>query len=1513
MNPNEYLPAGVPALTRTSTLANFWFDTEKREQLLVRRFVRPGMTFFDVGAHIGRYTRLFSLAAGAQGRVFAFEPTPTTAAKLARGIREEHMDNVELIRAAVSKESGTALFHLFPEEYSTWNGLGTPRMEDPRNPSQFVPIASEVPVPVIRLDEFCRSRGIDRIDYFKLDVEGVEYQALLGLEEMLRRQAIGALQFEVSKKMLEGLHTTAAPLFKLLESHDYHCHSIGQQGEVGPRVSDSNSFYENYIALPAKAEAPVPAPAAPAAAAQPVGAGAGIRFSFVTIVLNGMPFLEPALKAVYDFAHEIIIVEGAVKNCLFAATPAGSSVDGTVDCIRRFPDPHKKIRLIQGTWPEKREMQNAALAHVTGDYIWLMDSDEIYRRQDLENVADLIRRDPSITQVNFIPDNFWKGFDHLMVAPYFFNPEAHYRRLFKFKTGAVFTTHRPPTLVWPGETRSTEQMNCVPGEITRAMGAIPFHYSYVVESQVAQKIELYNRYGWGKGWKLDMNQWFRDCWQAWTPANRDAVEKRWPVWTGGQGSRTVPFGGEHPEVMKDFIAAFRSQPACSRPEAALPAEDPLHAIIGSRTYIEKALASWQHIELDAPLQTRERMMREALATGRTFWNNHVTFAFLADRLKPVTYLEVGVRVGASMVQVLANAPLRIAAGVDLWDGEYAGLPNTKEFCAAQLERHRQATGGAWDLHLLHGNSHSVLKDLIERKCLFNLINVDGDHTDEGAMEDLEDALKLLTPRGAILFDDIIHPSHRSLMNVVRTFASRHPELTLFLNTKDDNGVAVFLRGLALEDLIPELRGMSWPSQAMTPPPLPPTPAPATRPTAAESKQLKVAEDYAKEKDLTKIDGDSEFARAIRNLFRVHQPRRIIETGTYLGTGTTRVIAETLRDLGLNDAAFYSIEINPEHLARAYANLQSAGLAAQVRLQRGLSVPRSLLPTMEQIEESTVKQPEFGNIFVDHREARRAKLYFAETNFADCHDDLLGRALAGFNYRPDFVLLDSGGHMGFVEFQYLVKNLAGPCLIALDDIHHIKHHKSYQFMRRDARFELLLESTEKFGFCVARFTPAAKEKAADSAAEVQRILGVRTDSIGDAVLASSMLEPIRRHYPNAKLAVLCQHHVAHLYTACPLVDSIICFEFEQLTQAATCGQIISEICEFNPDLILNSTRSRDRIADELTLKVPGARHVAIEGDLDNISLAERELNRSRYQMIVPTTAAPMTELARHAEFLHGLGITVAGGLQPVVWTGTEDETLADAFFQQQGLDPARTIAVFPGAQRDVRVYHGYADALQTLEGFRFLVFGVAGENQLAHALEERLPGRTVNLCGRSTLRETTALLKRCRLYVGAESAGAHIACAVGVPNVVLLGGGHFGRFMPYSPLTSAVALPLECFGCNWRCKHSRTHCIKDVSPAVLAAAIRETLAKPATDRPRLFLQAQAFWHPAGGVPGWQSPKSTVPVETIVVSDGTGMTGAGAETSPDSDILPEAAEAVPPWPQDGQVKGAASDAAPVPITK
>src|SRR5690242_2676537 len=79
--------------------------------------------------------------------------------------------------------------------------------------------------------------------------------------------------------------------------------------------------------------------------------------------------------------------------------------------------------------------------------------------------------------------------------------------------------------------------------------------------------------------------------------------------------------------------------------------------------------------------------------------------------------------------------------------------------------------------------------------------------------------------------------------------------------------------------------------------------------------------------------NSHFARTVSELFQQIRPRRLIETGTFFGTGTTAVIALTLKQLGITDAEFFSIEVNPSYHAAAMKNLE--GLALHATLLNGL--------------------------------------------------------------------------------------------------------------------------------------------------------------------------------------------------------------------------------------------------------------------------------------------------------------------------------------------------------------------------------------------------------------------------------------------------------------------------------------------------------------------------------------------------------------------------------------------------
>ena len=236
------------------------FDSEVSEQRLVRRTVKAGMTVFDAGAHLGKYTQLFSFLAGDKGRVYAFEPTERSFQKLVSAAGRFKYPNVELFNKAVYSENRNVILNEFPEGYSSWNSLGLPKMKNPNDPMVAVHIERSAEVEAVTLDSFCRRHRIDRIDYLKLDVEGAELDALLGSCSLLENKAIRYLQFEISKPMLRGLNTEAKFVFDFLKSKEYESHSINDDGTVGDIVSDSDSSYKNYIAFPSETPSAVPSP-----------------------------------------------------------------------------------------------------------------------------------------------------------------------------------------------------------------------------------------------------------------------------------------------------------------------------------------------------------------------------------------------------------------------------------------------------------------------------------------------------------------------------------------------------------------------------------------------------------------------------------------------------------------------------------------------------------------------------------------------------------------------------------------------------------------------------------------------------------------------------------------------------------------------------------------------------------------------------------------------------------------------------------------------------------------------------------------------------------------------------------------------------------------------------------------------------------------------------------------------------------------------------------------------------
>jgi FkbM family methyltransferase len=155
---------------------------EPEETEFIEKSLRPGMVFVDIGANIGYYTVIASSLVGTTGKVFAFEPDPENFAFLRKNIAENQCHNVLIDQKAVAAASRQLLL------YRSGSNFGDHRTYEPRvgrNREQGTTRAT-VAVSAISLDDYFAGRP-DSIDFIKMDIQGSEYDALVGMRGTLSR------------------------------------------------------------------------------------------------------------------------------------------------------------------------------------------------------------------------------------------------------------------------------------------------------------------------------------------------------------------------------------------------------------------------------------------------------------------------------------------------------------------------------------------------------------------------------------------------------------------------------------------------------------------------------------------------------------------------------------------------------------------------------------------------------------------------------------------------------------------------------------------------------------------------------------------------------------------------------------------------------------------------------------------------------------------------------------------------------------------------------------------------------------------------------------------------------------------------------------------------------------------------------------------------------------------------------------------------------------------------------
>jgi len=220
----------------------YFFGAYEREMVSwFRRALAPGMTFLDIGAHVGQYSLIAAKAVGPNGRVHAFEPNPGSYRRLTANLALNDFRNAHAHPLALSDVPGPSTLFV-----PTNNNPGEASLQ------RCVETTATTTVEVGTADAWMNSADLGeppRVDLIKIDVQGFERRVLEGAARLLDRfRPTVVCEFEERWLRLAG--TSSVELKQVVAGMGYTVHRLTRRGGLAPVALDEIHSFDNLILKP---------------------------------------------------------------------------------------------------------------------------------------------------------------------------------------------------------------------------------------------------------------------------------------------------------------------------------------------------------------------------------------------------------------------------------------------------------------------------------------------------------------------------------------------------------------------------------------------------------------------------------------------------------------------------------------------------------------------------------------------------------------------------------------------------------------------------------------------------------------------------------------------------------------------------------------------------------------------------------------------------------------------------------------------------------------------------------------------------------------------------------------------------------------------------------------------------------------------------------------------------------------------------------------------------------------